>query len=118
MRPSRWRSVLAPWGVACVVGLTLAACRGLPPLARRPQPIPYADTLPIHEPANLEPNEIMPLLRESTVGELGQTFDPDDWGKKNDALNLAPVRPTWAGRAVRTVAAPRPGCWWHAGGVL
>jgi hypothetical protein len=88
MRPSRWSSVIAWWGSACVVGLTLAGCSGLPPLALRPQPIPYADTLPIHEPANLEPNEIMPLLREATVGELGQPFDPDDWGKKNEALNL------------------------------
>lgn len=77
---------------ALVLGaLTLSGCaRGgsLPPLALRPQPIPYADTLPIHEPEEREPSEIWPLIRESTVGELGQPFDPDDWIYRNEALNL------------------------------
>ena len=52
--------------------LALSGCaRGgsLPPLALRPQPIPYADTLPIHEPEERQPAEIWPLIREATVGE-------------------------------------------------
>lgn len=77
---------------ALVLGvLALSGCaRGgsLPPLALRPQSIPYADTLPIHEPEEREPSEIWPLIRESTVGELGQPFDPDDWIYRNEALNL------------------------------
>jgi hypothetical protein len=78
--------------LALVLGaLALSGCaRGgsLPPLALRPQPIPYADTLPIHEPEDREPAEIWPLIRESTVGELGQPFDPDDWIYRNEALNV------------------------------
>ncbi len=73
----RDRPLAAP--LAFVLGaLALSGCaRGgsLPPLALRPQPIPYADTLPIHEPEEREPAEIWPLMRESTVGELGQPFE-------------------------------------------
>ena len=61
---------------------------GLPPLPLRPQPIPYADTLPIHEPRERDPAEVWGVLREATVGELGQPFDPDDWIYRNEALNL------------------------------
>ena len=86
----RDRPLAAP--LAFVLGtLALSGCaRGgsLPPLALRPQPIPYADTLPIHEPEEREPSEIWPLIRESTVGELGQPFDPDDWIYRNEALNI------------------------------
>ena len=78
--------------LAFILGtLALSGCaRGgsLPPLALRPQPIPYADTLPIHEPEEREAAEIWPLVRESTVGELGQPFDPDDWIYRNEALNV------------------------------
>jgi hypothetical protein len=86
------RDRLPAAALALVLGaLALSGCaRGgsLPPLALRPQPIPYADTLPIHEPEEREPAEIWPLMRESTVGELGQPFDPDDWIYRNEALNV------------------------------
>ena len=82
------------WTVA-VSALLLAGCQGarggqggLPALALRPEPIAYADTLPIREPAEREVSEIFPLIREATVGELGQPFDPDDWIYRNESLNL------------------------------
>lgn len=75
-------------GMATVALVGCARGGSLPPLVLRPEPIPYADTLPIHEPEEREVSEIWPLIRESTVGELGQPFDPDDWIYRNEALNV------------------------------
>jgi hypothetical protein len=61
---------------------------GLPALALRSEPIPYADTLPIHEPTEQNPSELWPLMSEATVGQIGQPFDPDNWIYRNEALNL------------------------------
>lgn len=40
------------------------------PLPLRPPPIPYADTLPIREPADRAPSEVQIILRESVLREL------------------------------------------------
>ena len=66
-----------------------AACGGRPPLPERPQPIAYADTLPIPEPATWSPIEVAEQIRAATSGEVGDALNPRSiFGPHHEALNV------------------------------
>lgn len=73
-------------GVALAGG---AACGRLPPPPARPQPIAYADTLPIPEPEAREPNEATRLMQVAFSGEVSDVLGPRAWlGPRREALNV------------------------------
>ncbi|MEK6255330.1 MAG: hypothetical protein N2B05_11595, partial [Gemmatimonadales bacterium] len=51
---------------------TLAGCAGQVPVPVRPEPIAYADTLPIEEPAYREPLEAPLLIRDAISGQVAK----------------------------------------------
>ena len=51
---------------------TLAGCAGQVPVPVRPEPIAYADTLPIEEPAYREPLEAPLLVRDAISGQVAK----------------------------------------------
>ena len=51
---------------------TLAGCAGQVPVPVRPEPIAYADTLPIEEPAYREPLEAPLLVRDAISGQVSK----------------------------------------------
>lgn len=66
---SRHRSMIsALLGAALVVG----GCGHPPPVPLRPQPIAYADTLPIEQPAYREPGETAPLIHDAVSGQVAK----------------------------------------------
>lgn len=74
---------------AAVVLAAGAGCRSLDPLPLRPEPIPYADTLPIREPEEQEPAFLKFVVNEAVGAEAGEAIDVRRWaGKKREALNL------------------------------
>jgi len=78
---------LASTLVAPLAGL--AGCGGLSPLPLRPEPIPYADTLPIDPPAERYFFQTVRLVKQSVGGEIGDAFSTRDWlGGRHEALNL------------------------------
>ncbi|MGH7540496.1 MAG: hypothetical protein ACRELC_05815, partial [Gemmatimonadota bacterium] len=75
---------------APAVGL-LTGCASLPPLPLRPEPVPYADTLPIAEPAAREPTEVPMLIEASVTQEVGDALSLRRMiGARHEALNLTP----------------------------
>jgi hypothetical protein len=60
------------FAVAPVIALAvlLGACGHQPPVPLRPEPIAYADTLPIEEPAYREPGETPPLIEDAVSGQV------------------------------------------------
>jgi hypothetical protein len=94
--------------------LALTGCGGTAraPLPMRPAPIPYADTLPIPQPAEREVIEIPKLLNQSLSGEVGRTFSIRKLtGNVHGALNLTAfdgvVNSAWyENRLVRGVTTP------------
>jgi hypothetical protein len=59
--------LLAAWALAL-----LAGCAKQAPVPVRPEPIAYADTLPIEEPAYREPLEAQLLLRDAISGQVAK----------------------------------------------
>ena len=59
--------LLAAWTLALVAG-----CAKQAPVPVRPEPIAYADTLPIEEPAYREPLEAQLLLRDAISGQVAK----------------------------------------------
>ncbi|MFW6083775.1 MAG: hypothetical protein ACODAA_01010 [Gemmatimonadota bacterium] len=84
-RPPR-SAPLAALALAVVVS---AACGGRPPLPDRPQPVAYADTLPIREPAEREVVEVERLVRIAASGEVGNAIGLRGLvGERREALNV------------------------------
>ncbi len=69
-----------------LIVLTGAACAGTyePPLPLRPDPIPYADTLPIPEPEAKDMNERLELFQDAVVGPVRRPIRAD----KHEALDV------------------------------
>jgi hypothetical protein len=66
-----------------------AGCGSMPGAPLRPEPVPYADTLPIDPPAEREPSELARLLEASVGGELGRAFSLRRWlGAEHEAVNV------------------------------
>ncbi|MDX1577474.1 MAG: hypothetical protein R3266_03275 [Gemmatimonadota bacterium] len=83
MRISRPGPAIA---VAC---LLTAGCASVPPVPLRPEPVPYADTLPISEPKERAPREVWRLLRVSVGDEAAHPLSPRTLaGDRREALNL------------------------------
>lgn len=83
---ARTRAVLA----AAAAGVLVAAC-GAPraPVPLRPEPVPWADTLPIAEPRARQPSEAARLFEDAVGGELVQPFSLRDLvGARHEALNV------------------------------
>jgi hypothetical protein len=59
-------------GLAVVSLATLAGCAKPAPVPLRPEPIAYADTLPIKEPAYREPLEVPLLIRDAISGQVAK----------------------------------------------
>lgn len=58
-------------------------------MPERPQPIAYADTLPIPEPPEREINEVTRLIRVALSGEVAEALGPRAWlGAEREALNV------------------------------
>ena len=58
-------------------------------MPERPQPIAYADTLPIAEPLEREPVENASLMRVAVSGEVAGALGPRAWlGAEREALNV------------------------------
>lgn len=83
-RPLRAAALVAPGLV-----LLFAACSGRAPVPLRPEPVPYADTLPIEEPPARSPSEAGRLF-EISVGEAAtRPFDLRRLaGARQEALNV------------------------------
>jgi len=65
------------------------ACGARVPVPERPQPIAYADTLPIPEPREREINEVTRLIRVALSGEVAGVLGPRAWlGPEREALNV------------------------------
>ncbi|MGB5673337.1 MAG: hypothetical protein WBO43_02190 [Gemmatimonadota bacterium] len=76
--------LLAAWTLALVVG-----CAKQAPVPVRPEPIAYADTLPIEEPAYREPLEAQLLLRDAISGQVAKGISVRRLaGENHEALNL------------------------------
>lgn len=77
---------------ACARLLTVApatACGARGPVPDRPQPIAYADTLPIPEPPPRAQNEVTRLIRVALAGEVSGALSPRAWlGAAREALNV------------------------------
>lgn len=65
------------------------ACASLPPPPLRPEPVPYADTLPIAEPAERAYSEPAELFHAGVMDPVGAALDVGRWaGREREALNL------------------------------
>ena len=77
-----------PLAVAVAVAV-LAGCTGRAPVPDRPQPIAYADTLPIVEPAYREPGEAPLLIRDAISGQVSKGISVRRLvGENHEALNV------------------------------
>ncbi len=87
MRPRGGGSWIIAWAVAALVaGIALTGCaaRSFDPLPLRPEPIAYADTLPIPEPEErAERRKLRALLVHGPL-QLAEPFDPGE----GESLNL------------------------------
>src|SRR5687768_5674335 len=72
--------------IALAVLFTLAGCASprTAPLVLRPEPVPYADTLPIPEPDEQEENRELRALFVHGPVQMTQAFDPGE----GEALNV------------------------------
>jgi len=76
--------LLAAWTLALVAG-----CAKQAPVPVRPEPIAYADTLPIEEPAYREPLEAQLLLRDAISGQVAMGISVRRLVNQNhEALNV------------------------------
>ncbi len=67
----------------------LTGCAGQVPVPERPQPIAYADTLPIEEPAYREPLEAPLLVRDAISGQVAKGISVRRLVNENhEALNV------------------------------
>jgi hypothetical protein len=87
------RGVRCPGGaVATLIAAILgAACGGAStlPLPLRPEPVPWADTLPIPEPAARDPIEIPKIMDDAVAGEVSRVISiRNAVGMRHEALNL------------------------------
>jgi len=87
------RGVRGPGGaVATLMAAILgAACGGAStlPLPLRPEPVPWADTLPIPEPAARDPIEIPKIMDDAVAGEVSRVISiRNAVGMRHEALNL------------------------------
>lgn len=72
-----------------VIVAALAACAGQQPVPLRPEPIAYADTLPIEQPAEREPSEVPYLVRDAVSGEVARAISLRRVvGESHEALNV------------------------------
>lgn len=77
----------AAWLAACVA--TGGGCASLEPLPLRPEPSPYADTLPIPEPRERRVLEVAESFKAGLIDEVGKVLDTRNWaGKEREALNV------------------------------
>jgi hypothetical protein len=77
-----------PLPAAAAVAL-LTGCAGQAPVPLRPQPIAYADTLPIEEPAYREPLEAPLLVRDAISGQVAKGISVRRLVNENhEALNV------------------------------
>lgn len=68
---------------------TLGACAKQQPLPLRPEPVAYADTLPIEEPAYREPLESPIIVRDAISGQVSQGISlRRAVGANHEALNV------------------------------
>lgn len=82
------RRILQPWTTP-LAGLASLACAGQPPVYLRPEPIPYADTLPIEQPAEREPLEAPYLIGDAISGQVARGISLRRAVNKNhEALNV------------------------------
>jgi hypothetical protein len=86
-RPRRSIASAAPRGLALLTMAAAAQVAGcatpLPPLPLRPQPVPWADTLPIAEPPERGENRVLRSLLVSVPYDLSE----DLWVSEGEALN-------------------------------
>jgi len=77
-------------GVALAFASLLTACGGgLAPPPERPQPIAWADTLPIREPPARDINEVRRLVEVSLTDEVANVLGPRAlFGGHHEALNI------------------------------
>ena len=79
-------------GVAITTLLAAASvigCGSKSAVPLRPEPVPYADTLPSLPPATIELREAEHVLKASVGGELGHAFSLRRWvGAQHEALNI------------------------------
>jgi hypothetical protein len=81
----RMRGPLMTAGVLSVLG----GCAHQPPVPLRPEPIAYADTLPIEEPAYREPLEAPLLIRDAISGQVSKGISVRRLVNENhEALNV------------------------------
>lgn len=72
-------------GVLSVLG----GCAHQPPVPLRPEPIAYADTLPVEEPAYREPLEAPLLIRDAISGQVSKGISVRRLVNENhEALNV------------------------------
>jgi hypothetical protein len=80
----RCRPLLTVWTLSLVAG-----CAKQAPVPVRPEPIAYADTLPIEEPAYREPLEAQLLLRDAISGQVAMGISVRRLVSENhEALNV------------------------------
>lgn len=63
-------------GALALACLGASGCVSRPPVPLRVQPVPYADTLPIAEPREREPNEVAELVDAAVTQEVGSALSP------------------------------------------
>lgn len=74
---------------AAAAALATAACSGRAPVPMRPEPVPYADTLPVEEPAEREPLEAGRLFLNAVGAQPTRPFDLRRGADaRHEALNL------------------------------
>lgn len=82
-------SPLRAFSCALAVGVACTACsHRTGPAPAVPQPIPYADTLPIPEPRATDPYELRILLREWIRGEANELSLREAVSGPSEALNV------------------------------
>ncbi|MFO7586952.1 MAG: hypothetical protein R6X22_02675 [Gemmatimonadota bacterium] len=80
-----------PAALAALAALGLAGCGGASrvPLPLRPEPVSYADTLPIPEPEAREPLEAPKLFDDALAGEVSRVLGiRRAAGRRHEALNV------------------------------
>lgn len=91
-QPRRPSAAARPVLILAALGLSAlgsTACGARTPLPERPQPIAYADTLPIPEPPERDVNEVTRLIRVALSGEVSAVLGPRAWlGAGREALNV------------------------------
>ncbi|MEN8144386.1 MAG: hypothetical protein ABFS14_05485 [Gemmatimonadota bacterium] len=90
MRGSRLEASRAAGWLALLVAAALSACGGSrAPFPLGPEPIAYADTFPILEPAERELPEAPTIIRGAFGGEVSRVISPRSWlGTGHEALNV------------------------------